>query len=127
MNKINLLEYQNLLENNPMSIATVSERKREREKETPNLAVAADIKVLSANQLLISHNEMVKTVENIKTNPAVCLMTFDENWHGLRMYGQAQYHATDKYYNLAKKLFTTKTCTPKGAIIVTINSLEEQS
>ena len=85
------------------------------------------MKVVGTNQILISHSEMIKTVDNIKANPAICLTTFDQDWKGVRMYGQAQYHTTGKWHQMAKKLFTTDKSTPKGAIIVTVDSLEEQS
>ena len=85
------------------------------------------MKVIDTNKLLISHNEMVKTVENVKINPAICLTTFDKDWKGVRMYGQAKYHATGKWYDLAKKLFTNKQTTPKGAIVVTVDLIQEQS
>jgi predicted pyridoxine 5'-phosphate oxidase superfamily flavin-nucleotide-binding protein len=127
--EVNLEKYKNLLEENPMSISTVSEKEEVMGGicATPNLSVAADIKILSAKQLLIGHNEMVKTVENIKINPSICLMTFDKDWKGVRIYGRAEYHTTGKWSDLAKELFTTKDCTPKGAIVVTADSVEEQS
>jgi len=70
---------------------------------------------------------MVKTVENVKMNSAICLTTFDKDWKGVRMYGQAKYYATGKWYDLAKELFTTKQTTPKGAIVVTVNIMQKHS
>jgi hypothetical protein len=91
------------------------------------LSVASDVKVINANQILISHNEMIKTIENIKSNPAICLTVFNKEWRGVRMYGQAKYYVAGKWGNMARKLFATKQLTPKGAIVVTVNLIEEQS
>ena len=57
---LNLYQFTDLLEKNPLTIATVNDNGQ------PNLAVAADVKVISENQLLIAHNEMIKTITNIK-------------------------------------------------------------
>lgn len=54
-----LMEYKNLIESNPCHLATV------RKNGTPNLAVAADIKLIDDNDILISCNEMVNTPVNI--------------------------------------------------------------
>jgi predicted pyridoxine 5'-phosphate oxidase superfamily flavin-nucleotide-binding protein len=117
-----LLEYKELLESHPMNIATASKQGK------PNLAVASDVAVISDNQLLISHNEMMKTVVNITTmGGGICMMTFDKNWQGVRLYGTAEYFSRGKWLNRVKELFANDHTKPKGAILVTVNKLERQS
>jgi uncharacterized pyridoxamine 5'-phosphate oxidase family protein len=114
-----LLEHKSLLENNPISIATT-------DGEQPNIAVASDVKVISDSKLLISHNEMIKTVVNITTYNRVCITCFDKNWKGVRIYGRAEYFNDGKWFKQVKRLFTNETTKPKGAILVTIEKVEKQ-
>lgn len=125
-NDIGLLESKQLIENNPMHIATVSSDNK------PNLSIASDVRVLEENKIIISHNEMVNTPKNLLTNKNIVLTSFNEKWEGLRMTGIADYYIDGKYYNFCEKLFfgnvevplfgATK---PKGAIVVTIEKCEE--
>ena len=57
---MNLNKYKDLIESNPLHIATVNKDNK------PNLSVASDVRVLDDNTLIISCNEMVNTQENIK-------------------------------------------------------------
>jgi uncharacterized pyridoxamine 5'-phosphate oxidase family protein len=114
-----LSEYRDLLENNPISIATS-------DGERPNIAVASDVAVISDNQLLISHNEMVKTVANIAERNKICVTCFDKNWQGVRIYGEAEYFGKGEWSDMVKKLFTNEKTEPKGAILVAAKKVEEQ-
>jgi predicted pyridoxine 5'-phosphate oxidase superfamily flavin-nucleotide-binding protein len=116
-----LSDYRELIESYPAHIATVSDRNE------PNLAVASDAAVVSDNQLLISHNEMIKTVENIIANGNVCLTVFDKNWQGVRIYGTAEYFSDGEWLEKVKDLFTNENTQPKGAILVTVDKIENQS
>ena len=123
---MNLLENKDLIENNPMHIATVSSDNK------PNLAVASDVRVLKENKIIISHNEMVNTPKNILTNKNVVLTSFNEKWEGLRITGTADYYTDGEYYDFCNKTFfgngevspfgATK---PKGAIVVNVEKVEE--
>lgn len=123
--EINLLGNKDLIENNPMHIATVSNENK------PNLSVASDVRVIEENKIIISHNEMVNTPKNIQTNKNIILTSFNEKWEGLRMTGIAEYYTDGKYYEFCKKTFfgngevspfgVTK---PQGAIVVTIEKVE---
>lgn len=119
---MNLLDYKELIDGNPMHIATVNK------ENNPNLAVASDVKVIAENKIIISVNEMVNTQENIQYNQNVVITTFDKDYKGLRIYGKAQYYADGEYYDICEKTFfgngevspfgATK---PKGAIVVTVD------
>ena len=80
---MNLFEYKDLIDGKPMHIATVNK------DNTPNLAVASDVKVIEENKIMISVNEMLHTQENVKYNSNVVLTVFDENYEGLRLFGVA--------------------------------------
>lgn len=123
---INLLEKKEIIESNPMHIATVSADNK------PNLSVASDVRVIEKNKIIISHNEMINTPKNILTNNNIVLTTFNEKWEGLRMTGVANYYTDGEYYDFCKRTFfgngeisafgATK---PKGAIVITIEKVEE--
>lgn len=121
---MNLFDYEKLINNRPMHIATVNK------DNNPNLSVASDVRVIEKDKILISANEMNNTQENIKYNSHVVLTTFNENYEGLRIFGNAEYFNTGKYYELDKDLFDeeffkTRGQHIKGAIVVTISKVEE--
>ena len=118
LDEINLVPLKNLIENNPMHIATVTKENK------PNLAVVSDIKVLDNKTLLLSHNEMIHTPDNILNNPNVVLSSFNEKWTGVRIAGKAIYYKKGKYFELCNELFHNAEVTPKGVIIVTVTSVE---
>jgi uncharacterized pyridoxamine 5'-phosphate oxidase family protein len=115
-----LSEYKSLLENNPISIATT-------DGEQPNIAIASDVKVVSDYQLLICHSEMKKTVVNITTHNRVCITCFDKNWGGVRIYGKAEYYNDGEWLERVIRLFANDQTSPKGAILVTAEKIEQQS
>lgn len=80
---MNLFDYQELIDDKPMHIATVNS------KNNPNLAVASDVRVIEKDKIIISVNEMVHTEENIEYNPNVVLTVFDNDYKGLRIFGKA--------------------------------------
>ncbi len=118
---LNLYQFTDLLEKNPLTIATVNDNGQ------PNLAVAADVKVISENQLLIAHNEMIKTITNIKNQEKICITSFNQDWQGIRIYGKAEYFNNGPYFEQIVKLFTTPDNNPKGAILITVNKLNQMS
>lgn len=118
VDNFNLLNYKELIENNPCHIATVNSKKE------PNLSVASDIKILDKNIILISNNEMINTPDNILSNENIVITSFNDKWAGLRLSGKAKYYTSGEYFNICNTYFNNETATPKGAIIVTINKVE---
>lgn len=114
---LNLYQFAEILEHNPLTLATVDVTGQ------PNLAVAADVKVINENQLLIAHNEMVKTITNLKNQKKICLTSFNQDWQGVRIYGEASYFAAGPYFEQIVNLFGTEVNRPKGAILVTASAL----
>lgn len=122
---MNLFNYKDLINDKPMHIATVNKN------NNPNLSVASDVRVIEENKIIISVNEMVNTQENIQYNPNVVLTIFDKNYKGLRIFGNAKFFADGKYYDFCKNTFFSNNdvtpfgaTKPKGAIVVTINNVQ---
>ena len=93
--------------------------------DKPNIAVATDVELIEEDKILIAHNEMVQTIENIKTNPNICLLILDDKQVGFRIWGQAEYHDQGPYFALCHEKFKTPTTTPQGAIIIVIAETKE--
>lgn len=123
---MNLLKYKEIIDGKPTHIATVNK------DNNPNLAVATNIRVIDENKIIISINEMNNTQNNIKYNENVVLTVFNEKWVGLRLFGKGKFYESGKYYDFCFKTFfpngkvspagATK---PKGALVITINKIEE--
>jgi len=108
-----------ILEKFPVAIATVSNG------SLPHVAVVAYVKVLDDNHLVITQNYLKKTVENLKEDPHVCLVVWDENWSGVRVYGVAQVYSSGEYLDLVKKMPENADENPIGAIVVDIQKIED--
>jgi uncharacterized pyridoxamine 5'-phosphate oxidase family protein len=87
--------------------------------------VATDVCVLDEETILISHNEMKKTVENIKINDNVALLILDKNNAGVRIFGKAFYYNDGEYFDLVNKFFKKEATVPLGAILVKIDKVVE--
>ena len=123
---MNLEEYKELIDNKPMHIATVNE------ENNPILSVASDVRVLSENEIIISVNEMNNTQKNIQYNPNVVITVFNEEWVGLRIFGKAKFYEDGEYYDFCNKTFFSNNevtpfgaTKPKGAIVVSVDKVEE--
>ena len=123
---MNLFDYQELIDDKPMHIATVNN------KNNPNLAVASDVRVIEKDKIIISVNEMIHTEENIEYNPNVVLTVFDSDYKGLRIFGKAKYYTDGNYYDFCMKTFFDNSevtpfgaTKPKGAIVVNVTKVEK--
>lgn len=121
---MNLFDYQELIDDKPMHIATVNS------KNNPNLAVASE--VIEKDKIIISVNEMIHTEENIEYNPNVVLTVFDSDYKGLRIFGKANYYTDGEYYDFCMKTFFSNgevtpfgATKPKGAIVVNVAKVEK--
>lgn len=123
---MHLTEYKEIVDGKPIHIATVTP------DHNPNLAVASDTKILDDHHLLISANEMTRTQANIQHNPKVVITAFDEDWKGIRVFGNAKFYTDGKYYDLCEKTFFSNgevspfgATKPKGAIVVEVSNIEK--
>lgn len=111
-----------IIENNALGLATVDKT------GNPHNVAVGYVQVISKNQLVISDNWLVETVENIKNNSNVALVVWAENWKkvcvGFELKGKAEYFTSGKYHEIIKKLPINKGEPCKGAILVTINKIK---
>ena len=121
-----LTRYKEIIDGKPIHIATVTT------DGDPNLAVASDVKVLDDEHLVISVNEMVRTQENVRHNPKVVITAFDQNWKGVRVFGEAKFYDSGEYYEICERTFFGNgevspfgVTRPKGAIVVTATDAKE--
>lgn len=122
---MNLLNYKELINDNPIHIATVND------ENNPNLSVASDVRIIEENKFIISVNEMKHTQKNIEYNPNVVITVFDDDWVGLRIFGTAKFYTEGKYYDFCKNTFFSNNeatpfgaTKPQGAIVVTVDKIE---
>ena len=123
---MNLFEYENLINNKPIHIATVNN------KNNPNLSVASDVRLIEKNKIIISVNEMNNTQKNIEYNPNIVLTVFNDDWVGLRIFGKAKFYSDGEYYDFCKNTFFSNNeatpfgaTKPKGAIVIVVDKIED--
>lgn len=111
-----------MIEENALGLATI-----DKEGNPHNIAIAY-VKVISKNQLLVSNNYIVESIENIKRNPNVSLVVWPANWKeaciGYELKGKAEYFTSGKWHDEIKKLPINKDEPCKGAILITINKIK---
>lgn len=123
---MNLFDYKDLINDKPIHIATVNI------ENNPNLSVASDVRILEENKIIISVNEMNNTQKNIEYNPNIVLTVFNDDWVGLRIFGKAKFYSDGEYYDFCKNTFFSNNevtpfgaTKPKGAIVVTVDKIED--
>ena len=120
LDEVDLTKFVHLIKvNHPIHIASV------RPDGNPNLAVASDVLLLNKTQLVISNNQMIWTPHNVQQNSNVVLTSFNDKWAGIRMTGTVEYHTSGKYLDMCRELYGSATCTPRGAMVITITKIEE--
>jgi predicted pyridoxine 5'-phosphate oxidase superfamily flavin-nucleotide-binding protein len=111
-----------MIEENALGLATT-----DKAGNPHNIAVGY-VQVISKNQLVISNNYLIETIENIKRNSNVSLVVWAEKWKeaciGYELKGKAEYFTSGKYLELIKKLPINKDEPCKGAILITINKIK---
>ncbi|KKQ21519.1 MAG: hypothetical protein A3G45_02400 [Candidatus Staskawiczbacteria bacterium RIFCSPLOWO2_12_FULL_37_15] len=109
---MNLLEIKNLVENNPVALATITLENK------PNVIGVASVKVVSENQVLITDNYMNQTIKDIENNKNVCLAVWDKNLKGIKLVGEAEYFTNGKWKEFVEQMQENKELPAKGAILV---------
>lgn len=112
-----LSEIKNLIENNPVVVATVMENGK------PNVIGVAFVKVVSGNQILVTDNYMRQTIEDIINNENVCLLVWDKDLKGYKMVGEAEYFTEGKWKKFVEQIKENKGLPAKGAILVTVSKI----
>lgn len=114
---IKLKETKNLIEENPVSFATVDG------ESNPNVIGVAYVKVVSDNEIVITDNFMKQTRENIIANSNVCLAVWDKDWNGSKIIGTATYHKDGKWKEFVKKMPENEGMAAKAAILIKVNKI----
>lgn len=106
-----------IIEQNPVTIATVDEKKM------PNISVVAYVKVVAPDAVIITDNFMTQTRRNVLKNQNVCLAVWNKKWEGVKMVGNAQYHRGGVWRQYVRSMKENNGLPAKGAIVVTISKL----
>jgi len=111
-----------MIEENAIGLATI-----DKQGNPHNIAVGY-VKVVSKNQLVITDNCLVETINNIKKNPNIALVVWKKNWEencvGYELKGKAEYFTSGKWLDFIKKIPANEGEPCKGAILVTINKIK---
>jgi len=112
-----------IIENNVITFSTVDKDK------APHSIAVAYVKVVDSDKVLISDNYMKETIENLKNNNNVSLLTWNENWKkdcfSFELKGTAQYFTLGKWRDEVKKIQENRGNPAKGAILVTISKIKK--
>lgn len=106
-----------LIEENPLAFATVDSAHH------PNVIGVAYVKVVWENQLLITDNYMKQTKENIENNNHVCCAVRDNEWHGVKLVGTAEYFTSGPWKEFVEHMEENTWLPAKGAILLTLSEI----
>ena len=102
--------------------ATIAVASVDKSNKPHNIAVMY-AKVID-DRIIITNNFMKKTIENIKNNPNISLV-FWENEEGWRIDGKAEYYNSGKWLDFVKNLPENKGYPARGAIVVNIEKINK--
>jgi uncharacterized protein len=91
---------------------------------TPNAIVVEIHKVLDSDKILLTDNYMNQTLIDIKQNPKVTLLIWDDKG-SKKFSGEAEYLTEGKYLDIVKALPYNKGFPCKGVIVLTVKKLIE--
>ena len=109
-------EIKELIESEPAALATVMANGK------PNVIGVAYIKVVG-NKLLITDNFMTQTIKDIKKNPAVAVIVWNEEMEGYKLVGRAEYFTNGRWVKKVKGLQRNKGLPAKGAILIKVSKI----
>jgi len=105
------------LEKAIIAVATINKKNRPH-----NIAIM--YAKVAEGKVIITNNFMKSTIENLKINPYVSLL-FWEDEKGWRIEGKAEYFDSGKWLDFVKSLPENKDYPAKGAVVVDINEIKE--
>lgn len=109
-----LKKIKKIIENNPVVVATVLDKK------FPNAVAVAFVKVVSDKEILITDNFLNQTIKDLEENNNVCLLTWNDKWEGYKIIGRAKYFKTGKWKKFVENMKENKGMSAKGALLVKI-------
>lgn len=101
-----------LIENNPVSFATVMHG------DKPNLIAVAYVKVCNGDTIVVTDNFMNQTLVDIRNNANVCLVCWSKDFDGIKIIGEAEYYSDGEWLEYVKSLKENEGCPTKGAIVI---------
>ena len=113
----NLNEIKELIENNPVALATVMADGQ------PNIIGVAFVKVVADNQLLVTDNYMKQTITDITSHQNVCLIVWDSNLCGHKIIGEAKYYTSGPWKDYVERMVENKGLPAKGAILIKVSKI----
>jgi hypothetical protein len=91
---------------------------------TPNAIVVEIHKVLEDNKILLTDNYMNQTLTDIKQNPNIMLLIWDDKG-SKKFIGEAEYFSEGKYLDIVKALPCNKGFPCKGVVVLTVKKVIE--
>jgi predicted pyridoxine 5'-phosphate oxidase superfamily flavin-nucleotide-binding protein len=116
---MDLSEYKNLIENNPVALSTITLENK------PNVIGVACVKIVSNSEVLVTDNYMNQTIKDILNNKNVCLAVWDKKLKGCKLIGEAEYYTSGKWKEFSEKMKENKGLPAKGAILVKVSKIIE--
>jgi len=118
-------ELKNLIESNPLGLASVSD------DNTPHCIAVACVKVVSENQILITDAHIIQTIKNIKNNSRVAVVVWNKDWeksdedcYGYACEGTAEHFTEGKWVERVAEIAENEGLEYKGAILVTLDKFK---
>ena len=110
------MEISNDLEGHLAALCTVMDDNR------PNAIVVEIHKVLDENKILLTDNYMNQTLEDIKQNPNIMLLIWDDKG-SKKFIGDAEYFTEGGYLDIVKALPYNKGFPCKGVVVLTVDKV----
>lgn len=114
---MDLIEIKDLIENNPVAFATVTEGNR------PNVVIVDGVRVVSDNQVIITDNYMDQSIFDIQHNNCVCLVAWAKDLKRSKIIGKAEYFTEGKWKKFVKDMKENAGLPAKGAILITVEKI----
>jgi predicted pyridoxine 5'-phosphate oxidase superfamily flavin-nucleotide-binding protein len=96
------------------------------DKNNQPRAIFVEANKIEDDKIIITDGAMKITNQNIKENKNVFVLSFENNYsYGLKISGKAEYFSEGKYFEYVKNLEENKKYSPKGAIVIEIEKIEE--
>jgi len=111
-------EIKNMIENNPLAVATVNE------DGSPHAIAVAFVKIKD-NKVVITNNNMEKTIININNKPDVSLVVWDKDLHGYRITGAVEYFEEGEWMEFIKTIEENKDEPCNGALVVDVKEVKK--
>ncbi len=91
----------------------------------PNIIACEINKITDDGKIIITNNQMGKTVENIVSTKKAAILYTDLVKTWFRITGEVAYNTKGEWFDFVKHLETNKKWQPKGVLIIKIKKIED--